>query len=299
MNFLPFAIFGYALTAGSIVIDKILLRHSLPNPLAYTFYISILGLLAILIIPFGVKFDSTPVIFSLLSGIFSTIALYTLFQALKGGEASVVGPVVGALNPLFTIIISSVFLSQDLSYNQLGAFSILMFGAIILTFNIWASKLQVNQQLLWIITSGLFWALGYIFLRQAFLTGDLLSGLAISRLGSAIFVLPIFFIPILKVKLAISKPVGKISLKKTGLLLLCGQTIGALSGLLLSFATSLANPALVNSLFGVQYLVILIVALILGKAHSSLLEERLTRFALIQKIIGAAVLSYGVYLLSR
>src|SRR3989338_3800655 len=97
MNFLPFAIFGYALTAGSIVIDKILLRHSLTNPLAYTFYISILGLLAILIIPFGVKFDSTPVIFSLLSGIFSTIALYTLFQALKGGEASVVGPVVGAL----------------------------------------------------------------------------------------------------------------------------------------------------------------------------------------------------------
>jgi len=299
MNFLPFAIIGYGFTAGSIVIDKILLRHSLPNPLAYTFYISILGLLAVLVIPFGVKFDSTPAAFSILSGVFSTIALYTLFQALKGGEASVVGPVVGALNPLFTIIISSIFLSQDLTYDQLGAFSILMLGAIILTFNIWVNKLRTNQQLLWIVTSGLFWALGYTFLRQAFLTGDLLSGLAISRLGGGLFVLPVLFIPILKSKLVISKPTGKISLKKTGLLLLFGQTMGALSGLLLSFATSLANPALVNSLFGVQYLVILIVALVLGKAHSSLLEERLTRFALIQKVIGAGVLSWGVYLLSK
>jgi len=89
MNFLPFAIIGYGFTAGSIVIDKILLRHSLPNPLAYTFYISILGLLAVLVIPFGVKFDSTPAAFSILSGVFSTIALYTLFQALKARQVDV------------------------------------------------------------------------------------------------------------------------------------------------------------------------------------------------------------------
>jgi drug/metabolite transporter (DMT)-like permease len=299
MNFLPFAIIGYGFTAGSIVIDKILLKHSLPNPLAYTFYISSLGLLAILVIPFGVKFEFNPVAFSILSGVFSTIALYTLFQALKEGEASVVGPVVGALNPLFTIIISSIFLKQDLSYNQLGAFSILMLGAIILTFNIWASKLQANKQLFWIITSGFFWALGYIFLRQAFLSGDLLSGLVISRLGGGLFVLPVLLIPSLKSKLVVSKPKGQVSLKRTGVLILFGQSMGALSGLLLAFATSLTNPAIVNSLFGVQYLVILIVALILRKAHSSLLEERLTRFAIVQKLIGAGILSYGVYLLSR
>lgn len=298
ISFLPVSILGYAFTAGSIIIDKILLKYSLPNPLAYTFYINILGLLALLVIPFGVKFEPNATIFAIFSGIFFVAALFTFFEGLKIGEASVVGPFVGALNPLFTLIIAYFFFSQAITNSQLLAFLVVMAGALILTTNIWMAKLGFNQQLFWMVTSGIFWALAYTFLRQAFLNGDLLSSLVFSRLAGGLFVLPILAAPALRSKIFSAKS-GKFSLQKTGLLLIVGQSMGALSGLLLAFATALASPALVNSLFGVQYLIILSVSLLLAKNHPQLLDENLSKGVLAQKIVGASILSWGVYLLAQ
>lgn len=298
MSFLPISILGYAFTAGAIIIDKILLKHSLPSPLAYTFYISVLGLLAIFFIPFGVKTDLQTIILASVSGIFFIFALFTLFQGLKIGEASVVGPVTGALNPLFTLIIAALFFNQHLTQNQLIAFMVVMAGALILTFNLWANKLRFNEPLFWMVVSGLFWALAYIFLKEAFLRSDILSGIIINLTSRGVLVLPILLISNFR-KQIFSSTTGRFSVQKTGLLLLFGQSMGALSGLLLSWGVALANPALVNSLFGVQYLVILIVALILAKNHPQLLDENLTKGILAQKILGAGILSLGVYLLSK
>lgn len=298
ISFLPVSILGYAFSAGSLVIDKILLRHSLPNPLAYTFYINMLGFLTILVIPFGVKFESAQVFYAAISGIFFTFALFTLFKGLKVGETSVVGPVVGTLNPLFTLILSSLLFNQAITGNQLTGFLVVLTGALILTLNLWISKIKLNQQLFWMIFSGFLWALAYIFLKQAFLSGDILSGIVISRLSGSFLILPIIAIPFFRKQIFFFKT-EKFSLRKTGILLLVGQTMGALSGLLLAFATALANPALVNSLFGVQYLVILAVALVLAKKQPQLLDENLSKSVLVQKIIGAGILSYGVYLLSK
>lgn len=298
ISFLPVSILGYVFSAGSLIIDKILLRHSLPNPLAYTFYINMLGFLAILVIPFGVKFEATQIIYAAISGIFFTFALFTLFEGLKVGEASVVGPLVGALNPLFTLVLAYIFLSQDINSNQAWGFAVVMTGALILTFNLWITKLRLNKQLFWIFTSGLLWALAYLFLRQAFLNGEILSGIVISRLSGSLFILPVITVPTFR-KQIFTFHSEQFSLRKVGLLLLIGQTMGGLTGLLLSFATALANPALVNSLFGIQYLVILAVALLLSRKHPKLLDENLSRNVLMQKIVGAGILSWGVYLLSK
>ena len=95
IGFLPISILGYALNGGSILIDKILIKHSLPNPFIYTFYINLFAFLTLFLIPFGVVFNSQSILFCGLSGIMFTIALLTFFQSLKEGEASVVGPIVG------------------------------------------------------------------------------------------------------------------------------------------------------------------------------------------------------------
>ena len=74
--------------------------------------------------------------------------------------------------------------------------------------------------------------------------------------------------------------------------------MGAAQGFLLALAVSLASPALVNSLFGMQYLVILGVSLALAKKAPQLLDENLSKAVVWQKILGAGILSLGVYLLS-
>lgn len=295
MSFIPFAIIGYSLTAGAIVIDKILLKHSVPNPFVYGFYINLLGLLTLILAFFGANFDSPALLYGSISGIVYVFAFVTMFQALKVGQASVVGPTVGALNPLFTLLILAIFFNATLSQPEFIGFFVVIFGAVLLTFDIWRKGLNLNRQLFWITISGLLWALAYIFLKETFENSNFFGGLVITRAAAGLFVLPWLLIPSFR-KQAFHTSVKK---PRTSALLFLGQGMGALSGIFINYGVLLANPALVNSLFGIQYLVILIVALLLQKKHGHLLDEKLTKATILQKSIGVMILSYGVYLLSN
>lgn len=300
INFLPIALLAYILNAGSTIIDKILLTKSVPNPLVYIFYIGLLGFLTLVLLPFGVKFDTISVTFSLISGICFNIAVYCYFQALKKGETSVVVPVVGSLNPLFTLLIGTIFLSYVLTQIQYVAFFVILFGSGILTYNLWAHKLKTNTQILFMVVSGFAFAISYIFLKEVFILSGFFTGLIFTRVGAGLSVLPLILIPSFREEVFSSKLTHNNFINKIGFLFLAGQTIGALHGLLLTIATYLVNPALVNSLFGIQYLVILGVAIFFARQHrSQLLDENLSKVVLVQKLIGAGILSLGVYLLSK
>src|SRR3989344_5001810 len=300
MNFLLIAILAYSLNGLVTIVDKILIQKSIPNPLIYVFYMSILGSSVLFLIPFGVQFEIAPIAYGSLSGIFANLALITYFQALKKGEASIVSPVVGGINPLFSLIVGGLFLGQILTLAQLFAFFLTLLGAAVLTANVWKEKLTVNHQLLLMIASGCLFGLAYVFLRETFLASNFFSGLVFPRLAGLIFVLTFLFYPNFRKQLFSSKITHHMYFNKVSLILLSGQTLGAASALLINFAITLASPALVNSLFGFQYLVILIVALVLAKEHrGKLLDEDLSKKALAEKVVGAVILSIGVYLLSK
>lgn len=299
MSFLPISILAYALNGGAVVIDKILLNTFLPKPAIYTFYISILGLISLLLLPFGFQWENGIILPAFLSGVTSTLALLTFFQSLKISEASVAGPVVGALNPLFALILGTLFFNQLITIPQFMAMLVLILGAAILTFNIWFSRVKTNRQLLMMILSGFLFALSYVFLKEVFLQSNFITGLVLTRLFGAITVLTFFLMSDFRTQIFASKVKKHSFFNKTSLLLLTGQSMGAAQGFLLAYATTLTSPALVNSLFGVQYLIILAAALILAKKHLLLLDENLSKKVIWQKILGAAVLSYGVYLLSK
>lgn len=300
IHFLPISILAYALNGGSTIIDKILLNKLLPNPFIYAFYINILGLLAIFLIPFGISLNLYSFIFGILAGFTFVFALLFYFQSLKLGEASVVVPSVGALNPLVALIIGFFLLNQSITSIQLLAFFVVLSGALVLTANIWIKKLRLNQQLTFIILAGAFFGISAVLLRETFLNSNFISGLVISRIAGAATVLLFLFSSKIRSQIVVSSVARKNFLNKTALFMISGQTMGAISGLLIAFAMSLAQPSLVNSLFGVQYLIILLVALFLAKHHKAkLLDENLNKGILPQKILGAGILSLGVYLLSK
>ena len=299
MNFLIFAILGYALVGGSLIINKIQIQTREINPLAYTFYASILQGAAVILIPFGfnLNFSQGALYYSIFSGILFVLALFALFKALKLTELSVVGPFVGALNPLFSLSIGILFFGEIPNPNQLTAFFVLIFGAAILT-NLWASKLILKRASLFMLLSGFLFGLSFVFLRETFLQTSFINGLVISRLAAALFAFSFLLVPKLKYQIIRINPKGKVGLGQK-LLFLFGQAAAGGANLAIFFAVSKASPALVNSLFGVQYLVILAASIILGKNHPKLLDEKLNKGVIIQKTIGAVILSLGVYLLSR
>lgn len=301
MNFLPISILAYALNGGAVLIDKILLRTGIPNPFVYTFYIGMLQFFVVIFIPFGFHFSPYAAFLSILSGIIFISGLLPFFLSLKKSDASVVGPITGSLNPAFALIIGWFLLDQILTGIQLIAFFVILLGTLILTFNLWFSRLRFNNQLLLMCASGFLFGLSYVFLREAFLLSNFISVLVISKLATGSVALLFLISPAIRKQIFVSrKELGAAKfINKTFLLLLFGQSMGAGFGLLVNYAVSLASPALVNSLFGIQYLVILAAALILGKKHPQLLDENLSKGAVAQKIAGAGFLSLGVYLLSK
>lgn len=298
MSFLPVAVLGYLLNGATTLIDKILLERALPHPAVYTFYIAILGSFTILLSPFGLILNSQIIFWGTVSGILGTLATMIYFESLKHGEASVVPAVIGALNPLFTLILGAIFLNQVLNSTQILAFFILLLGAWILTINYWF-KVRFNRQLSLMALSGLLFAIAYLTLREGFLISNFISGLVVSRAAGGLLVLFFLISPTVRDQIFSSRLTKNHFANKTSLLLFGGQILGAAGGLLITYAVSLENPALVNSLFGVQYLVILAVALILYERHEHLLDERLSKKVLTQKIIAIFILSFGMYLLSK
>lgn len=300
IGFLPISILAYALNGGSIIVNKILLNDSLPKPLLYTFYSNVFQLLVLFLIPFGftLSFDSA-FYMAAISGIVSVFALHTFYISLKQNEASVAGPLVGAFNPLFTIILGAIFLNQFLTATQFLAVLVLIIGTIIVSLSLLLSKVKIDKRFFMIILSGLLFAISYILLREAFLKTSFINGLIISRAAAGLFVLTFFALPSLRSDIFNPKKSSSKPLSKPTLILLgSGHAMGALSGLLITFGTSLANPALVNSMFGIQYVTILLVAIFLSQKHPQLLDEKLTKASIFQKAAGVAVLSFGLYLMT-
>ena len=85
---------------------------------------------------------------------------------------------------------------------------------------------------------------------------------------------------------------------KLKLLFLSGQISGGVSELLLTFSISLADPALVNSLQGVQYILLFIFSLFWANRLPHIFKEVLSPLIIGIKITGIIVISAGLYILA-
>lgn len=299
MSFLPIALAAYILNGFSLIIDKSLVDHSIKNPIVYAFYTGVLSFAVLLLIPFGFYIPtSEALVYAVLSGIIFTLAQITFFEALQKYNASVVSPVVGTLNPVFSLILGALFLGNILMGNQFLAFSLLIIGGIVLTFNLWWGKHNLDYHFFMMLFSGFLFGLSYVLLSEAFALSSFVVGLVISRISMGTLALSFLLFPRTKNAIFAGKLTKNHFANHTGFLVLTSQATGAISGLLVSFAITKANPALVNSLFGVTYIMVLLAAILLAKSHPHILDENLSKKVLIQKVLGIIVLSFGLGLLA-
>ncbi len=299
MGFLPIALAAYILNGFSLIIDKSLVDNNIKNPLVYAFYIGILSFAVLLLIPFGFYLPSNEaIILAILSGVIFILAQVTFFEALQEYNASIVSPIVGTLNPVFSLILGAIFLSHFLVGTQYLAFSLLILGGVILTFNLWWGKHRIDYNFLMMIISGFLFGLSYVLLGASFELSSFVDGLVISRIAMGLLVISFLFFPKTRQAILSGSLTKNHFANKIGFLVLTSQAAGAVSGLLVSFAITKANPALVNSLFGVQYILILGAAILLAKSHPHILDENLSKKVLIQKILGVIIISLGLGLLA-
>lgn len=300
-------IVAHLLNALVFVIDKYVVCSRITKPFVYAFYIGLLGVSAILLIPFGGLLMPAPInlLINLASGFVYILALIFFYHALQREEPTRVTPIIGALVIIFTLALSRFLLNERLGEQILIAIFLLIFGSALMAVKQRSrrrarseSEREINRHLvisigLWLVAS-FFFALSFVLIKFTYLHQPFLSGFVWARFGGLLASLIIIAIPSARKSVFHTTKSVK---KNTSLLVLGNQIMAAASFLLINFAITLKSVSIVNALQSVQYAFVLILAIALSKNHPHLLKENINHRIIFQKLVALFFIALGIYLL--
>ncbi|MBI4281793.1 DMT family transporter [Candidatus Uhrbacteria bacterium] len=300
MSWLLIVIIAHLLNAGAFLVDKFLLAKAVPKPAVYAFWIGMLGLFALVLLPFGsLVFTPREVVFALFAGFTFEIALLFFFGALRRLETSRVVPVVGGLQPLIIFLLSYTFLGERLSQGEFVAFVLLLLGSVVISYDtdVVTERETAKRRRGWLyaFVAAFLFAVSYALTKHVFGIQSFVSGFVWIRIGAFLTVL-LFLLrrewrhDILGKQ---ERPKGKL-----GLLFLGGQSAGAVSAILLNYAISLASVTIITAMQGMQYVFLFLIAMVLGRRYTQL-RERLSTAIVLRKSTAIILIGVGLVLLAR
>lgn len=295
------ALAGHLANGTAFIIDKTLLRGSFKHPATYAALIGSLGILAIVLLPFGVAApDALGWTLMIASGATFTLSLWAFFASLSRGEASRVIPVIGSLIPIFTLLGTSLFLHEQLTTAQGIGFFLLIVATLVLASGKAGDRLTTQTVLIATLSAVLF-AFSSVTAKAAYDSSGFLTTFTISRFAGVVAAGIILWIAkgaFKELSKAITgkgaKPKGPV--KNPLLWVIIAQVLGGVGFLGVQGAIALGSAALVNALQAVQYALLVMVAFALHKRAPQLLGEDLRPAIVIQKSLAIVLVAAGLWL---
>jgi len=288
---------AYVLFALANIGDKLVVSKYKTAPIAYAFYVGILGIVAVLLLPLGVKLiNLNLLLISFLAGAAFILAAFFMYKALSQGEASRAITLLGSSSPIFTFLLSAVILQEKLTDEELISFGILVLAIILLSrHKPDGKKTKFHLELIvWALLAGLFFSINYVLTKYLFYQETFVTIFFWTRIGGALTALAIICLP--KTRQIIKKD-WQMPKKQKGLLVFGIQLIGGLGVVLQSYALNLASATLVNALQAIQYALVFVLAILLGQKIPEL-KENLAKKEIAIKIIAILLVAIGLYLLT-
>ena len=306
------AISAYLVMAIVNVADKFILEHVVSGPRTYTFLVGASGAVVIVLAPWFLHWPGIPwLLADLLVGSFFAGGIFFLYSALKGHEASQIFTLVGGTVPIFTIILSVIFFHEVFTVDQWFAVMYLILGTMIISaistrHSIWYEVkkfLHVHfekrwHSILFAVISALFFALFWFGSKVVYNSQDFLSGFIWIRLGTFLAVLILFLVPHNRQEILrdLKKSKGK---KQNTFIFLATQIGGAIGSVLQNYAVALGSVALVTSLQGLQYGLILVFTYFITIFYPKVMKEKRTPKIMAYKIAAIILITLGLYFIAR
>jgi len=287
-------ILAYLFFALASLGDKIVLAGK-AQPKSYTFFVGFFNILAIFIIPF-VAFSvpsGTVWIWIILSALFYILGIYAMFNALEIFDVSKIIPTTGAIQPIFIVILSIIFLGgQSLSHNEIIAFAILLLGSVLISIekNYKITKKSLELSLL----TALFFSLQMVFSKIVYSELPFWDGFIWMKIFSFAFCL--FFIFDKGFRKEAFNVENKMD-KRTSIIFIITQILGGLANIFESLAVSLVPLVylgIMNAMKGMQYVFIFIFVILISLFIPKLLKEEISRKIIIQRIIAIILIIIGL-----
>lgn len=320
MTWLIITVTSYFINAGVYVGDKFLLSNKFHSSIVYAFYVGIWSILNLVLLVFAPWVPSPfELVIDLFAGALFLLTLIFWYKALHQSEATRVVPIVGALVPIFSLVLSAIFLGETMSKNQFIAFFILIAGGVLISVKqtklYWYGEVKRRMQYVFgevfgtiraearpvrrlvinSVVSAFFFAAYYVLMKYVYMHQPFIGSFVWSRLGTFLGVLVILLIPDWRVLIGEHRKAA--SAPKNLSFFLVVRFFAALAFIMLNWAISLGSVAMTNALQGVQYVFLIVLVLILSAKFPKFLKEELGGGVLMQKIIGAILVSLGLWVL--
>jgi len=289
-NGILMAVIAHGLIGLSLVWDKVLLkRPGTKNLYSYIFWMGALSVFGVILVPFGYK--SAPLWIIGLAfgvGIVDLIATFFYYKALKIGEASESLAVVGGFTPVATLLIGYALLSHQLSGGELIGFALMTCGgfAMFLSEDFQLKKLLPPV----LLAAGLF-GLVTVLSKVVYNNTNFVTGYVWFTIGTFIGSMGLLIPPSWRTQIfretAHDNPSNRFWY-------FVNRFLAGLGAFLVVYAISLTQPALVNAIAGVRFVVIFLGAYLLTKIKPTWLKEDFTGRELATKSVATALVIAGL-----
>ncbi|MDO8495751.1 MAG: EamA family transporter [bacterium] len=293
MSWIYLVLVAQIINAGVFLTDKYLVGpHAKIRPLAYTFYVGIMSAVVVWTLPFGVVGWPTPMILllSLATGVTYVASLLLLYRALQMAEVSDVAPVMGAVSALSTLFFSGIILREHLTENFMFGFALLVLGTGLMSYFRFKKHSLLN-----VLGAGALFGLSSVLIKLIFSQTEFWNGFFWSRMANVLIVLCFLLWP------AWYKAIRgnfKNSPHHTKVLVVGNKVFAGLAFLLILAAINLGEVAVVNALGGLQFVILIIAALIFHRQFPLYFSESVhLKNALLQKVVATALIVFGYFIL--
>jgi drug/metabolite transporter (DMT)-like permease len=297
VSWLLVIILAYLFFAFSSLGDKVVLSGP-PNPKSYTFYVGLLNILILFVIPFtGLENPGlTMMCWIIFDAIVFVLGLYSGFLAVDNFEVSKVTTTIGATQPIFIFFISWFFWGyQELTFVNFIAFFLLFIGSLVISFG---KKPELTGKFLKITAfSSLMYSVDYVLAKFIFANFSFVQGL----IWRSIFIFLLVLVLLLKKENRRQIFKKKIrENKKLEKLFLATQTCGGVANILQSFAiylTPIAFLPIINSLRGMQFVFLFVITITVSFFFPKILKEEISKKIILRKSFAIILIILGLGLL--
>jgi len=284
------AIIAYALNALVFIIDKHLLSATIPKPVSYAFWVSLLSLAVVVVIPFGVYWvNLNYFLIAFTSGAAFFFSLVFLYKAIKKTDVSVASTKIGVLGVIFTYVFSALILRDYFSSSDIISLGLMVAGILFIgktsSKNIWPNAL----------ISGIGFGASTVLLKLTFNHSTFLNGFFWTRIGLVGTAILILVIPTIRKEVFSS---FKNSTHPSRFIFIGNKILAGIGFALIYVAIKLGNVAVVNALLSVQFVFIFLLALIFRNKIPGI-AENLKGITILQKLVGIILIGIGFLMIFK
>jgi drug/metabolite transporter (DMT)-like permease len=286
------AVIAHGLIGVSLIWDKVLLQRPATKSLpSYVFWLGAMSVLGLLLIPFGFSMPSAGMaVLGFVAGVIHLAANWFYYRALKQGEASQTLAVMGGFSPLATALMGIPLLSRPIGRTGILSFGLMVVGGFVMFGSERLNWRRVLPSVLW--ASGLF-GVTNVLQKVVFNSTGFITGYVFFTVGTFVGALALLLRPSWRRQIF---EYSEEAPPRSRFWYFVNRFISGVGSFLIFFAISRANPAVVDAISGIRYVIIFLGAFLLTRVKPDWLREDFHPRALIGKSVATGLIVAGLVL---